>query len=222
MTRWLIFTVSLAACGDPNSGVGGRPGDFGQVSATPECGALSQACIGQGLDAPIARGSTVDLAVTYKVAGSSGPPTTLASANEAVVTTTSATQLKAIAEGMSALLFVGPQGEVIDIVHVWVQAATELRINSYDESGDLLGRVQSMSQLLVGDEVLVSIEPFANGQPLLGNFDLSYTTSASSVVAVVPDPVGGWYRVVARNPGQAMIGFGALGLATSWKLEVLP
>ena len=221
MLERMFAVAALAACGGGDSGVGGRPGDFGQVEAKPECGALSQACIGQGLDAPIARGSTVDLVVAYKVAGSSGPPTTLASANEAVLTTTGATQLRATAEGMCAVLFVGPIGEVIDIVHVWVQAATELRLNRYDESGDLLGRIQPMSQLLVGDEILVAVEPFANGQPLLGNFDLTYTSSAPATVAIVPDPVGGWYRVVARAPGTATIGFGALGLDAGWKVEVI-
>ncbi len=216
------IALVAAACGGGGGGTGGRPGDFGQVEATPECGALSQACIGQGLDAPIARGSTVDLAVTYKVAGSSGPPTVLASANEDVVATTDTTQLTAIRDGLSAILFVGPAGEVIDLIHVWVQAATELRIDRYDASGDLLGEVQPSSQLLVGDEILIAIEPFANGQPLLGNFALEYVTSNPGSVQIVPDPVGGWYRVVARAPGVAKVDFAALGLAKSWNLEVLP
>jgi hypothetical protein len=219
MTRFALCLFFATACG--GDGTGGRPGDFGNVQVTPECGALSQACIGQGLDAPIAKGSTVDLAVAYKVPGSSGPPTTLATANPDVVASNGATQLRAVGEGMSAVMFVGPDEHVIDIMHVWVQQPTELRINRYDDSGDLLGRVQAMSQLLAGDEILVAVEPFANGQPLLGNFDLQYGTTASPV-AIVPDPVGGWYRVVARQAGAATITFHALDLDATWKLEVLP
>jgi hypothetical protein len=222
MIRWSWALIAVAACGGGAEGVGGRPGDFGQVEAMPECGALSQACIGQGLDAPIARGSTVDLVVSYKVAGSSGPPTVLASANEAVVQPTGATTLAAVGEGMSAILFVGLAGEVIDLVHVWVQTPSELRILRYDDAGSLLGRVQPSSQLLAGDEILVAVEPFANGQPLLGNFDLSYVSTNPSTVQIVPDPVGGWYRVVARAPGRARIDFTALGNAATWDLEVLP
>lgn len=220
--RWSLLFVALAACGGGAGGVGGRPGDFGQIEATPECGALSQACIGQGLDAPIARGSTVDLVVAYKVAGSSGPPTVLASANEAVVQPTGATRLTAIGDGMSAILFVGLAGEVIDLIHVWVEPASELRILRYDDAGDLLGQVQASSQLLAGDEILVAVEPFAKGQPLLGNFDLEYVSNNSSAVQIVPDPVGGWYRVVARAPGHARIDFAALGNTATWDLEVLP
>ncbi len=213
--------VIVAACGG-GDGLGGRPGEFGQVEAAPECGALSQACIGQGLNAPIAKGSTLDVAVEYKVAGSSGPPTLLASANQAVITTPGPTQISAIAEGMSAVMFVGPAGEVIDLIHVFVVKPSDLRINRYDEAGDLLGRVQPASQLIVGDEILVAVEPFSDGQPLLGNFDLAYTTTVAPVVTIVPDPVGGWYRVIARSAGTAKVSFAALGLDVSWQIEVLP
>jgi hypothetical protein len=222
MIRLAISSVVvIAACGG-DGGLGGRPGEFGRVEAAPECGALSQACVGQGLNAPIAKGSTLDIAVEYKVAGSSGPPTLLASANQAVLTTPTSTQISAIAEGMSAVMFVGPAGEVIDLIHVFVQKSSELRINRYDEAGDLLGRVQSSSQLIVGDEILVAVEPFAEGQPLLGNFDLVYASTAAPVVTIVPDPVGGWYRVIARSAGMATVSFTALGLDVSWQLEVLP
>jgi len=223
MVRLAISSIMvMAACGDTGGGLGGRPGEFGRVEAAPECGALSQACVGQGLNAPIAKGSTLDIAVEYKVAGSSGPPTLLASANQAVLTTPTSTQISAIAEGMSAVMFVGPAGEVIDLIHVFVQQSSELRINRYDEAGDLLGRVQPASQLIVGDEILVAVEPFADGQPLLGNFDLVFASTAAPVVTIVPDPVGGWYRVIARSPGMANVSFAALGLDVSWQIEVLP
>lgn len=222
MIRLELLVVVLTACGGGADSIGGRPGDFGQVEAKPECGVLSQACIGQGLDAPIARGSTVDLVVAYQVAGSSGPPTLLAAANEGVVQPTGATTLAAVGEGMTAILFVGLAGEVIDLVHVWVQTPSELRILRYDDSGDLLGRVQPSAQLLVGDELLVSVEPFANGQPLLGNFELAYASTQPGIVQIVPDPVGGWYRVVARTPGRARIDFAALDKTVTWELEVLP
>ncbi len=224
MNRWNVASLGVAvtACGGGGESFGGRPGEFGRVEAEPECGAFSQACIGQGLDAPIAKGSELDLAVAYRVAGSSGPPTKLASANEAVITTPGSTRLAAAGEGMSAILFVGPAGEVIDLIHVFVQAATELRINRYDAAGDLLGRIQPSSQLVVGDELLIATEPFAEGQPLLGNFELTYATTTAAIVTIVPDPVGGWYRAIARAPGSATLSFEGLGLTASWQIEVLP
>jgi hypothetical protein len=212
----------IAACGG-DDGVGGRPssGGLGQVDVAPECGALSQACIGQGLDAPIVLGSSLELLVSYRVPGTSGPPTTIASADRDVIEVEGATTLRAVGEGMSALLFVGPEGEVMDILHVWVAPPSNLRIQRYTEAGDLLGQVQTMSQLLVGDEIFVAVEPYTNGQALLGNFAMQYTSS-SSAVAIVPDPVAAWYRVVAREPGMATVSFAALGQTAAWQIEVLP
>ncbi|MCW5803042.1 MAG: hypothetical protein KIT31_11705 [Deltaproteobacteria bacterium] len=216
-----VLSLAAAACSD-GFGTGGTPGDFNQVQATPECGVLSQACIGQGLNAPIARGSTVDLIVEYRVAGSSGPPIELASANEAVLRPISATQLAALDEGMSAVLFTGPDREVIDLVHVFVQKPGELRVNRYDAQGDLLGRVQPSSQLLPGDEVLIAVEAYANGQPLLGRYELAYATTDPAAVQILEDPVFGLYRVIARRPGSAKLSFAALGLDVAWDVEVLP
>jgi hypothetical protein len=179
-----------------------------------------QACVGQKLDAPSALGSTVELDVRYQIAGTSGPPTTLETADPTVLAVEGA-QLRAVGAGASAVLFIGPDKRVLDFVHLWVQPATELRIMRYSSMGALLGRVQSSIKLLVHDELLVSIEPFANGQPLLGTFKLANNLAGNSV-AIVPDSVSGWYRVVARSPGTTTIKFGALGLSTDWTIEVMP
>lgn len=220
--RSIVPVVVLAACGG-GDGIGGRPssGDVGQMTVTPECGALSQACIAQGLNAPLALGSELELSVEYRVPGSSGPPTTIASADQDVVQTPDTTTLAAVGPGMSAVMFVGPEGEVMDIIHVWVQAAAELRIQRYTENGNLLGQVQTSSQLLVGDEVFVAVEPYANSQPLLGNFDLHYQVDTDAVT-LLADPVMAYYRVVARNPGRATVTFTGLGIDKTWDLEVLP
>jgi len=77
-------------------------------------------------------------------------------------------------------------------------------------------------ETVVGDEILVAVEPYANDQPLLGNFELTYTTTNGAAVQIVADPVFGWYRVVARNPGLSTVAFAALGLDVAWQIEVLP
>lgn len=224
--RMVFVPLALASvgCGDgaASNGVGGRPssGNLGQVNVAPECGALSQACIGQGLNAPVALGSRLSISVEHQIAGSSGPPTTLETANENVLVPVE-TALDAVGEGMSGVLFVAPEGKLIDFIHVWVQAADELVIQRYSDGGTLLGAVQPSAQLLVGDELLVAVEPHANGQALLGNFTLETTVSGSSIT-IVPDPVGGWYRVIATGAGASTVAFAALGVETSWSIEVLP
>ena len=54
----------------------------------PECGALNQTCLTQGLDAPLALGAHIELRFEYQIAGSTGPPTTLESVDPNVLTVT--------------------------------------------------------------------------------------------------------------------------------------
>jgi hypothetical protein len=81
--------------------------------------------------------------------------------------------------------------------------------------------VQSDVHLLVHDELLVSVEPFANGQPLVGAFALERKLDGNNV-AILPDSVAGFYRVVARTAGPTKITFSALNLSTTWSITVEP
>jgi hypothetical protein len=214
-------TFAIAACGD-EAGVGGRPshGMLGNASVSPECGAFNQTCLAQGLDAPLALGGTTALSIASKMAGSSGPPITLRSANQAVLKATGA-EVQAVGKGLAGLLFIGPKGQVLDFIHVWVAAAEELRILRYSRSGLLLGQVHDKVTLLQGDELLIAVEPYAGSQPLLGHFVLKRNISGDAV-KVVPDAVSAWYRIVALKPGTSTVELSALGLKVSWSIEVLP
>jgi len=217
----LSFLLLVVGCG--GGGVGGRPGGGVAVGngGKPQCGAFGVACIGQKLDAPIALGSTVDLDLRYQIAGTSGPPTVVESADPTVLRVESGARLKAVGAGASAILFVGPDKAVIDFIHLWVQPPTELRVVRYTPQGTALGRVLPSFKLLVKDEILVAVEPYANGQPLLGNFELQRKLQGTSV-AIVPDSISGWYRIVARAPGTTEINFVALGLSAPLTVEVEP
>ena len=216
-----VLLLVAAGCGGSNEGIGGVPGSgTSNPGTSPECGAFGQACIGQGLDAPLAVGGRIEVAVAFQVGGSSGPPLVLEAVDTSVLQTTD-TYIEAVGPGCSAVLFVGADQAVVDFIHLWTEPAEELRILRYSPFGNLMGRVQDQVQLLVGDEVLVAVVPYANAQPLLGNFDLVRDVVGDSVV-IVPDPVGGWYRVVARSAGTATVTFSGLGIEAVWDIEVLP
>jgi hypothetical protein len=216
-----VIGVTVAACGD-EAGIGGRPshGMLGNASVKPECGAFNQTCLAQGLDAPLALNATTELSIASRLAGSSGPPLSLQSANAAVLQV-AGPSVQAVGVGLAGLLFVGPKGQVLDFIHVWVAAAQELRIQRYSRSGLLLGRVHDTVTLLKGDELLISVEPYAAGQPLLGQFELKRSVDGDAV-RVVPDAISAWYRIVALKAGQAKIELEALGLKQCWSIEVLP
>jgi hypothetical protein len=210
----------LAGCGDSGSGIGGHPASGTGGSSTPECGALGQECLAAGLDAPLALGARYDVAIASQIAGSSGPPVTLAVADPSVLTVTDSA-IEAVGAGASAVLFIGPDDAVLDFLHVWVEAPDELRIIRYAQTGAVLGQVQDSVELLTGDEILVAVEPYAKAQPLMGTFEMVHSVDAAAV-AIVPDPVAAWYRIVARAAGSATVVFSGLGVEKRWAIEVLP
>lgn len=228
LRRWSVAMTWLAAaamaslsCGD-SAGVGGRPsgGLGGGGGVVPECGVLGQVCLQASLDAPMALGSTVELWLDFATTGSGGSAVSLASANPDIVTVAGST-VHAVGEGMSGILFVDDRGAALDFLHVWVAPPDELRILGYSRQGDLLGLILDHVTLLVGDEILVAVEPFKAAQPLLGNFVLEREVMGDAVI-VVPDAVGGLYRLVARGPGESTVVMRGLGLEASWDIEVLP
>ena len=213
------LALLVGACGD--TGVGGRPGGLpNQNNQEPQCGNLRQACLVQRNDAPLAVGSRTELSIDFENAGQAGLDLSLEATNPDVLDV-EGWYIEAVGPGVSGLLIADASGSVVDFLHVWASLPEEMRILAWSQSGDLLGRVQPQVTLLVGDEVLISVEPYTNAQPLLGNFNLNRDIIGDAV-AVIPDAVGGLYRVVARSEGQATITFSALGIESIWELEVLP
>jgi len=227
----LLIPLAVA-CGDASESLGIGPpsaGAFGQADVFPECGALNQACLSSGLNSPLAVGAKLGVGVNFKVAGNSGPPTTLMATRDDVLLVDGGV-VDAVGTGIAAILILGPDGRVIDFIHVWVAMASELRIIRYSDVGLAIGAVREEATLLVGDELFVSVEAFDDSQPLLGLFKATWTTdvleadpeATSDPVIVVDDIVFGWYRIVAREPGKIRLNVNALGLDKTLTLEVLP
>ena len=230
MAAVAVWVTALAGCGgDDGLGIGPpSAGQLGQVTAQPECGALNQACLSSGLDVPIATGSKLGLGINFNVSGSSGPPAGLESTSPEILTIEDGV-LTGIAPGLSGVLVTGPNGEVIDFIHVWVRDAAELRLIRHNDIGQPLGTVRDEATLLVGDEILISVEALTANQALLGLFKVDWTAEliegdAEGVepVSVVPDLVFGWYRLVARAPGTVRLTVEALEQSKTLELEVLP
>jgi hypothetical protein len=225
MALFLALAAFAAGCGDDGS-VGAPPsgGALGQASVKPECGALSQACLQNGMDAPLALGAAMGIAVDYSVAGNSGPPTTLATVNADVLEVDDAV-ISGKSEGASGLLILDPEGSVVDFIHVWVARATDLEIVRHNTEGAVMGTVSDRATLLAGDELLLSVEAFSTTQGLLGLFETTWDIEVSEgddPIVVVDDIVFGWYRLVARGAGKARVTVSALESTRVLDVEVLP
>lgn len=225
---WCV--ACLGGCGEDfaDSSLGPpASGQIGQVDLFPECGALSQACLQQGLNSPLAVGSALGLGINFNVTGNSGPPATLEAVNPAVIAVEEAV-IEAKSQGAAAVMIVGPDGRVLDFIHIWTAEADELRLIRRNEDTVAIGVLRSEGQLLVGDDLLVSLEAFNGTQPLLGVFPVAWTVEVleaedgATPVVLVEDLIFGFTRLVAREPGRVRLTATALGLDKVLELEVLP
>ena len=222
----LLGALSVACGSNAASEIGPPPsgGAFGNASVRPECGAFSQACLESGMDAPLAVGAAMGIGVDYNIAGNSGPDLTLEPANPGVLGVEGAVIIGENA-GSSSLLILGPESEVVDFIHVWVAEASELRIVRHNDDGGVIGNVASEGTVLVGDDIVVSVEAFTTTQALMGVFDTTFeieVVEGDEPVAIVEDIVFGWYRIVARSEGQVRVIATALDQTRELELEVLP
>lgn len=224
-----LAATALACGGDAGDRGIGPPsaGAFGRGNVAPECGALSQACLTGGLNAPIATGAKLGLGVDTQLAGSGAPPTTLESVNPDIALVEGGV-LTAFQPGMVGLLMNGPGGAVTDFIHVFIADPDDLRLIRFNDAGVPLGAVRDDATLLVGDEIYVVVEAFADSQPLLGLFKTTWTVDVTEgdpsqpPLIVVDDLVFGWFRIVARAPGAVTLRADALGITKTLNIEVLP
>jgi hypothetical protein len=205
--------------GPPPSG-----GAFGNAEVRPECGTFSQACLKQGLDAPLAVGAALGLAIDYDIAGSAAPELTLSAANPEVIGVEGAV-IVGEGEGSSSLLIMSPEQQVVDFINVWVAAADTLEVVRHYENGDVIGTFADEGTLLVGDELLMSVEAFNTTQALMGQFETTFAIEVldgDAPVTIVDDVVFGFHRLAAREPGRVRVTLQALKRSHEIEIEVLP
>jgi hypothetical protein len=213
MSRSLTLTVVaalLAACG-PNSG------GFSQARFGTGCQEGST-CV-SGIHAPLAVGGVLPLVVQLDLPGSTAPPLRLEAVTEDVFRVEEFS-LVGLKPGLAALLVIGPEETVIDFIHLWVEQPDRLDLARRNGDGVVIGKLGQRLTLLVGDEILFSVQPISGSQHLVGEFAVEWEGGAD-VVRVLPAGIDGWQRLVARAPGTVSLVGSTLGLTRSLEVEVL-
>jgi hypothetical protein len=203
------LALAFAACADD--------GALGNTTVSPECSPTDFACVTTGLDGPIAVGGVLPLSIDADTAGTSGSAMTLVSADPSVLKT-AGTEIVGVSPGLAAMVMLSGSSAV-DFLHVYVVAPNRLglhRLADGLERGELIEQVE----LLVGDELLVSVEPYRDSQRLLGRGTTTWT--AAPAIAVLQDGVPARRRIVARTPGDADLTVTSFGFSKTLHITVLP
>ena len=195
-------------------------GALGQSSVNQACASSDAQCGLKGLDAPLAVGASQPLDINVEIQGSSAPPITLLSANDEVFTV-EGQMVNGKGPGVATLLVTSEKSVVLDFVHLWVQIATDLALSRRADDGAVIGDMPGNLQLLVGDEVRVSVSALSTTQPLVGAPPATWSADAA-VVSLLDEGIPGRVRVVAHGPGKTTVTCSALNLTASFDVEVLP
>lgn len=210
----LLVMVLYAAPGCADQGA------LGQSSITQGCPAGDAQCHPEGIDAPIAAGASVNVAVDLSLQGGGAPPLTLISANEDVLTAEGQT-LTGVAPGIASLLYTSEGSVVLDFTTIWVQSASALVIERRADDGAIIAEMPGDLGLLVGDEVAVSVSARSSTQPLVGVPPATWSADPA-VVTLLDEGIPGRQRLAARAPGKTVVTVSALGLSRSFSVEVTP
>lgn len=209
----LFLPLVVAGCAEGSSGA------LGQTQASTQCSPTDLVCAVSGLDAPVATGASLPVDISVGSKGSASPPLTFQTA-DAGVFTVSGFRLNGIAPGMASLL-VMTGGTVIDFFHVWVETADAILLHRHNGDGLEVGDLPGRMQLLAGDELILSAEPYRGPQRLLGEAETTWTADPD-VAQLLDEGAPHRRRLVARAPGTTTVEVSALGLTTTLELEVLP
>jgi len=197
----------------------GTSGALGQTQASPDCSPSDLVCAVSGLDGPVAVSASLPLDISVTSQGSAAPPLTFVSANTDIFTVRGA-RLAGLSPGVASLLVMTNDNLVVDFFHVWVVTADKLELHRRTEQGMEVGSAPERIELLVGDELRLSAEPYQGAQRLLGEINAKWS-AGEDVLKLLDEGVPGQRRVVAVAPGSTTVQVDALDVSASLDVEVV-
>ncbi len=211
MKHLRLLLIALVGCATDSGGLG-------QADVSTECSPTDFACVTRGLDGPVAVGGVVPLALDVNIAGTATPTVSLFSGNTDVLKA-AGTEVVGQSPGIAALVLLDSEGRAVDFLHVSVATPTRLGFHRRDTGLDL-GELVDDVELLVGDSILVEVEPYVDSQRLLGHGSSDWT--AGSAITLLKDGAPARRRIVARTPGEATLSVNAFGFDKTLTIRVLP
>lgn len=208
MARWVLSTLVGSSAALFGAGCG--EGALHVAVATAETCAPGADCTHAGFDAPVAVGAVVHPEFQTKLAGSAGAGFRFVSASPDVLDVDGG-DVVGKSPGLSALLLVTDGETVVDFLHVWVKAATKVRVAATAPGREKATITSGPIELLVGDAIFVSAELTADGQRLIGAAPSEWEAD-EGVLSVLREGNEGHRRVVALHPGSTSLRVTTLGL----------
>lgn len=171
------------------------------------------------LPGPIAVGAVIAPNIDLEVRGSGAPSMRMVSARPGVLAA-EGHRLTGRAPGVAAVLITTEDGVVLDFVHLWVARASHIALHTMNANRERRGEIDDAVELVVGDSLVVTPVVYAGNQELSGSIDAVWTID-EPVAQVLHDGARQRRRLVASAPGRATVRVNALGLESSFDINVV-
>lgn len=186
------------------------------VNLAGQCAANDEACARRHPVAPIAVGAKFHPEVSTGVAGTTTPNLHLLSSLPDVLAVEDGA-LVAKQPGASAVLISTDDGSVVDFVHMWVAPVTRITLARRD--GDRIG---ASIGLTVGEDITLQPALWNGPQKLMGEGQITWTSSHDGTVALMRDGSTDRRRIRARAPGKTTLTVALGDTKTTVDIEVVP
>jgi hypothetical protein len=130
-------------------------------------------------------------------------------------------RLRGARAGVAALLMTTTDDVVLDFIHVWVAQPSAILLHRRTADGEEVTALPGKVQMLVDDELALSVETYAKTQRLLGEPEATWKAD-DTIVQLLEEGTPSRRRLVARGPGETTLVVEVQGLEATLDLEVLP
>lgn len=143
------------------------------------CGEEQTDCQRDGIDRPIAVGTSLPLTLAPTVAGGTSPALRLEPVDENVAVVDAAVVV-ATGPGVTAILARVPDGDVIDLTHVWVDEAERLTLHAVRDGVVDERPLEDRLDVLSSEtrELSFTFKLWSQGRELMGDCTTSWTLDA--------------------------------------------
>lgn len=162
--------------------VGCADAQLGQAQLSAPCASTDAACAAgtdDGVRAPIAAGARFDISIATRLSGALAVPLHLRPVDADVVGIDDGGTLVAGKPGLTAVLILTENEEVVDLVHVAVQKPARLTLHRSLQEGVVVDErpLPAVVQVFPNEELTLRLEAWSGAQALAGDTDDLWTSS---------------------------------------------
>ncbi len=224
-SKWL-GTAALFALGCEKEPTQQKAGELGNGVFTYSCSRSSDAQCDDEHKVSASAFDALALGAYFQMGGPSGTASLNPASDLRVVYAGATAEWHTVATGHTAVMAIGYESEVIDMVHLHTVAPTQIVVAKKLISGDFSGEIGNVSfDVDLDDAIQLRAAPAdADGNILAGALPCTWTSMDATVVEISGDETDNVVSLITKNTGQGklLVELGELAAEVTVDVGVTP